>query len=162
MDSYKNKKWQDFIDLALSVYEVMPAAFSVYDEVPDALKYDFAVSAYIDHGDSIPAVRKAVRGARKYGKPVLPDELAGADEITVYRAGEEPINKARYRISWTTDRKTALFFLDTWGGRHANHLYTGKIKPGKIIAYTNDRNEHEILQYSSVYDIREVTRDELA
>ena len=82
--------------------------------------------------------------------------MAEQKEITVYRAGEEPIEKAKYRISWTTDINTALFFLNDYIERHAAHLYTGKIKPGKIIAYTNDRDESEVLQYGSVYDIQEL------
>lgn len=155
MRHYKNKEWEKFIDTALAVYEVMPDAFQLYEKVPDNLKYQFAVKAYIHHGDSIPSVRKAVRGALKYGKPVLPKEIADAEEVIVYRAGEEPIEKARYRISWTTDKDIALFFLNEWNGRHASHLYKGKIRPDKIIAYTDDRSEKEIMQYMNVYDITE-------
>lgn len=156
LEHRKNGEWSKFVDLALSVFEVMHDAFSFYDEVPDNMKYDFAIESYIHHGDSIPAVRKAVRGALRYGKPKLPPELAMQDEITVYRAGEEPIEKARYRISWTTDRETAVFFLQEYTGRHANHLYRAKIKPEKVIAYTNDREEHEVMQYRGVYDIEEI------
>ena len=151
-------KWEQFIELALCRYEIMPLAFSYYAEVPDGMKYNFCTEAYIHHGDSLPAVRKAVREALKYGKPALPDELAGQEEITVYRAGEEPIEKAKYRISWTASKETALFFLNDWSGRHAAHLYTGKIKPEKIIAYTNAREEKEIMQYRSVYGIQEIKR----
>lgn len=150
-------EWEQFITTALSIYEVMPLAFSFYEEVPDSMKYDFAVSAYINHGDSIPAVRKAIRGARRYGEPDLPPELAAQEAITVYRAGEEPIAKAPCRISWTTSRETALFFLREYIGRHATHLYRAKIKPERVIAYTNARNEKEILQYRGVYDIEEIT-----
>lgn len=149
-------EWKEFINIALTVYEVMPIAFMFYEEVPDELKYDFAIQAYIHHGDSIPAVRKAVRSALRYGKPNLPHELAEMDEITVYRAGEEPIEKSPYRISWTTDKSVALFFLNDYIGRHASHLYKAKIKPEKIIAYTDDRNEKEIMQYRNVYDIEEL------
>lgn len=148
-------EWKDFVKMALSRYEVMPLAFSFYDEVPDSMKYKFCTEAYTHHGDSIPAVRKAVRAALKYGKPILPEDMARQEVITVYRAGEEPIEKAKYRISWTTDINTALFFLNTYTHRHAEHLYTGKIKPDRIIAYTNDRKESEIMQYGNVYDIQE-------
>ena len=150
--------WDQFIALALTVYEVMPIAFKHFSDVPDNLKYDFAIEAYTHHGDSIPAVRKAVRSALKYGKPDLPPEIAEQDEITVYRAGEEPIQKAKYRISWTADLNTALFFMDTWRSRHAEHLYTAKIQTSRIIAYTDIRNEHEVMQYNSVYDIHEITK----
>ena len=156
LDHFKKGEWDAFINTALAVWEVMPLAFSLYDSVPDKYKYDFCIQAYIHHGDSIPAVRKAVRSALKYGKPTLPEEIASADYVTVYRAGEEPIEKAKYRISWTTSREVALFFLNTYGGRHATHLYKGKIKPHKIIAYVDDRNEKEIMQYANIYDIEEL------
>ena len=149
-------EWQEFIRRALLSYEVMPLAFLFYDEVPDNLKYDFCTQAYTHHGDSIPAVRKAVRGALKYGKPILPEHLRELEYIEVYRAGEEPITKAAYRISWTTQKEVALFFLNEWSGRHANHLYKGKIKPRHVIAYTDDRKESEIMQYRHVYDIEEI------
>lgn len=153
----QTENWQAFIDRTLASYEVMPEAFNFFDEVPDELKYKFAVDAYIHHGDSIPGVRKAVRRALKWGKPVLPEELAGAQEITVYRAGEEPIGKAKYRISWTTDKSIALFFLNDYRGRHANYLYRGKIRPNHIIAYTDERGEREVMQYGHVYAIEDIT-----
>ncbi len=153
MGYMKAKDWDRFIDLALCRYEIMPEAFAFYDRIPDALKYDFAISAYTHHGDSIPGVRKAVRGALKYGKPTLPDELITAKEIIVYRAGEEPINKAKYRISWTTDKAVADFFLKRYCKKHAKYLYKGKINPEKIIAYVDDREEREIMQYRNVYDV---------
>ena len=157
MEYRRRGEWENFIDITLAVCEVMPIAFQYYAEVPDNLKYNFAIDAYMQHGDSVPAVRKAVRGARRYGKPCLPPDMATLDEITVYRAGEEPIDKSKYRISWTTDKDVALFFLNDYIGRHASHLYRAKIKPEKVIAYTNDRNEKEIMQYNGVYDIEDIT-----
>lgn len=152
-------KWKEFINAALSVYEVMPEAFMFYDEIPDNLKYDFAISAYQHHGDSIPAVRKAVRGAAKYGKADLPAELQAKEVITVYRAGEEDITKCKYRISWTTDRSVAEFFLNTYIRRHASYLYTAQIRPADVIAYTDDRQEKEILQYRKVFNIKDITQE---
>lgn len=157
LEHYHGGNWQEFINMTLSCYEVMPIAFYFYDEVPDNMKYSFCTEAYTHHGDSIPAVRKAVRSALKYGRPELPEELKNAQEITVYRAGEEPIDKAKYRISWTTDKSVAEFFLNAYIGRHASHLYKGKIKPEHIICYTNDRKEQEIMQYRHVYDIEDIT-----
>lgn len=158
LDALKREDWKEFINIALSKYQVMPDAFFFYDKVPDELKYNFAIEAYGNHGDSIPAVRKAVRSARKYGAPTLPDEIAKQEVITIYRAGEEPPRLAPYRISWTTDFDIALFFLEKWQGRHANYLYQGKIKTADIIAYTDDRNEAEVMQYRKVFDI-EVLRE---
>lgn len=158
---YRGKSdWQGFIDFALTHRKYLAWAFSFFEEIPDNLKYDFCVDAYISHGDSVPKVRTAVRKALKYGKPDLPEEFKNAEYIVVYRAGEEPIKKAKYRISWTTDKAIALFFLNTYALSHATHLYKGKIKPCHVIAYTQDRNESEIMQYNHVYDIEEITADE--
>jgi len=156
LEHFYNEDWEMFMHIGLTVYQVMPIAFALYDYIPNEYKYDFCTKAYTHHGDSIPAVRKAVRGALKYGKPKLPQEMADAEYITVYRAGEEPIEKAKYRISWSASKEVAEFFLNTYLGKHAKHLYKGKIKPNKIIAYTNDRSEQEIMQYANVYDIEEM------
>ena len=157
MEAYYAGDWESFINIALAVYEVMPDAFLFYDEIPDSLKYDFAIEAYTHHGDSIPAVRKAVRNAAKYGKPILPEEIRDQEYIIVYRAGEENINKCKYRISWTTDIDVANFFFSEYINRHANYLYMASIRPADIIAYTDDRNEKEIMQYRKVYDIQDIT-----
>lgn len=155
-EAYKNKDWEEFVTIGLTRYEVMPEAFRFYKEVPDDMKYNFAVSAYQHHGDSIPAVRKAVRSARKYGAPSFPEDLEGVEVFTVYRAGEEPKDKAKYRISWTLDKEMALFFMNEYGNRHASHLYRAKIRREDVIAYSNDRKEEEIMQYRKVYDIEEI------
>lgn len=152
-EHYTKKEWRDFITLSLSVWELMPTAFRYFDEIPDEFKYQYAVDAYVHHGDSIPAVRAALRKARKFGAPALPPEISQRDTITIYRAGEEPITKCKYRISWTLDKNVAKFFLNEYIGKHANFLYMGKIKPQDIIAYTDERKEKEVLQYGKVFDI---------
>ena len=53
-------QWQEFIKTALSVYEILPEAFSFYNEIPDNLKYDFAIRAYINHGDRPPEEQEAI------------------------------------------------------------------------------------------------------
>lgn len=153
LDLRNKGKWKEFIDFALSKHQIMPIAFQYFDEVPDELKYNFCIDAYTHHGDSVPAVRKAVRTALRYGKPNLPEELKGLDFIEVYRAGEEPPHLCPYRISWTADKNVALFFLNHYAKRHAAYLYKAKIKPQHVIAYTNERDEKEIMQYRHVYDV---------
>jgi len=150
-------EWQKFIDITIAAYEVMPEAFRYFDEVPDDLKYDFAILAYIRHGDSIPAVRRAVRVCRRYGAPELPADLRDKEQITVYRAGEEPPDKAKYRISWTTDLSVAKFFFSEYNKRHANYLYQAQIKTADIIAYVDDSEEREVMQYRKVFDIQDIT-----
>ena len=43
-EAYKNKAWEEFVTISLTRYEVMPEAFRFYKEVPDSMKYDFAIS----------------------------------------------------------------------------------------------------------------------
>ena len=154
------KNWNEFVNRATCWPEFYPLTFKFFDDIPDEkLKYEFAFCAYGHRGDHVPIVRHAVRKCAKFKKENLPEEyrlpeeLKKAESITVYRAGEEPIENARYRISWTTSKETAEWFLYKWRGRHAQNLYQGTIKPDKVIAYTNDRKESEILQYANVRDI---------
>ena len=80
--------WEGFINMALSIPELLKDAFKDFDKIPNQLKYDFAISAYTHHGDSIPAVRKAVRNALKYGRPTLPEYIRDKDIVTVYSIGD--------------------------------------------------------------------------
>lgn len=159
LEARASADWEGFVHTALTMWESMPFAFGFFAEVPDDLKYDFALRAYQNHGDSVPAVRKAVRTLKRYGEPNLPEQFTDVDYIQVFRAGEEPINLAKYRLSWTTNKDVALFFLNGYrGGLHANYLYRAKIRPSDVIAYTNDMQENEIIQYRKVYDIEDITQ----
>lgn len=150
----KEKDWQRFCDLVLCNPIMIPYAMIVYDEMPTEYRRDFIVGCYIHHGNSCPTVRKAVRQLPKNGINELPEDLRCAEYITVYRAGEEPLSKAQYRLSWTTSKEKALFFINDYIGSHANYLYEAKIRPCDVIAYTDDREEKEVLQYRKVYDVR--------
>ena len=124
--------------------EWMAVTFEAYyDSVPDNERYKFLIDLYSDGGDRIGSIRKAMRTARKYGSPVLPPDFG--DVITVYRAGDEPVNKAAYRLSWTTDLEKAKWFMN-YSGRMKKadmHLYTGEIRREKVIAYFDGRSEKE-------------------
>ena len=150
----KENNWQGFCDTVLCDWRLIPYAMWVYDEMPDEYRRDFIVGCYVHHGDSVPAVRKAVRQLPKNGINELPEGVRCAEYITVYRAGEEELSKTQYRISWTTSKDTALFFMNDYIGSHATYLYEAKIRPCDVIAYTDDRNEHEVMQYRKVFDVR--------
>lgn len=124
-----------------------------FEELPDCLKYTAIIRAYLENdGHKIPAIRKKVRELKKYGKPDLPEWIKSQKEITIYRAGEEPIEKAKYRISWTTDLEEAKRILNRqWNT--AKYLYKGVIRTDKIITYTNEADEHEVMQYRNVRNI---------
>ena len=110
----------------------------------------------------MPIVRKYVRQARKY-VPIekrIPAGMIRLPEIEVYRAGEEPLDKAAYRISWTTSLDVAKWFYNRAAARlqPLRHIYKGVIKPEKIIWYTDGRQEKEVMQYNNVRNIVELVR----
>lgn len=154
----KSGKWEDFCEFVITHYESMAFAVGAFFEnIPDTMKYKFLIDCYESHGDSIPVVRRYVRQMRKWGAPELPHCMKILDEIIIFRAGAEDITKAKYRISWTHDINTALFFLKRPQSFGMRKLYAGRIKKQKILAYNNNRSEYEIMQYNSVYDVRDIT-----
>ena len=155
----KEEKWDELSACMTFYRNWLPIAFaSYYDCVPDEHRYNFLLDLYAHGGDGVAAIRKEVRTALKYGSPILPPELDGMDTITVYRAGDEDIKKAAYRLSWSTDRERAEWFMIYSGLRKASdmHLYQGEIKREKIIAYVDSREESEIVQYRGVKNIQEI------
>ena len=53
------------------------------------------------------------------------------------------------------DRKS--LFDEVKSKAHANYLYQAQIKTADIIAYVDDREEREVLQYRKVFDIQDIT-----
>lgn len=150
-------KYAEALKYAAIENELYPILFKYYDYVPDNKKRAFCLRAYMDDGFKYPVVRKAVRSSLRYGRPVLPAEIASEKELTVYRAADEPIEKAKYRLSWTLHPSTTKRFLEELHHKNATRIFRGKIKVNKIIAYNNIRGESEIIQYRNVYDIEDVT-----
>ena len=162
--SIRNENWERADDLITLNPEFMALGLEcAYKHLPDEYKFCIPVECYTHNGDSMPTVRKYVRCARKYA-PIekrIPDDMAALSEITVYRAGEESAERARYAISWTTDFEVAKWFYEraTALGFPARHLYQAKIKPEKIIWFTDDRSEKEVMQYNAVKEIFEIDYD---
>lgn len=80
------------------------------------------------------------------------------DVITVYRSGEEEIEEAPECCSWTLSKDVADFFMYKYRNRHANYIYKAKLATKDVIAYTNEREEFEVIQFCSVYDIEILDR----
>lgn len=153
----KAGKWEEFCAQVEVVYEVMPEAFTYYyKDMPEEYRRNFVIECYMNHGDSLEECRKALVQLPKNGVNELPQGCREQPYIIIYRAGEENISEARNRLSWTLDIKTAEFFMYTWRSRHANAIYKAKIKPCDVIAFTNERNEQEVMQFQSVYDIERI------
>lgn len=137
----------------------------VYDRLPAEYKFSIPINCYTHHGCGTAAVRKYVRRARKL-LPVerrIPAGLLALPEIVVYRAGAEPIDSAANRISWTTSLDVARWFFNRARlAGEERHIYKGIIRPKRVIWYTDDRQEKEILQYRGVRQITEIDPDTLA
>lgn len=144
---------------------------TVYGSFTDpAILYRCIIDTYTHDGYKFP--RRVMLHAKKIA-PSVPmserlDGLPEGDVLTVYRAASTPINKVRNDFSWTINKNVALWFAyrfsDIYGVKFDPlHVYTGTIERDKIIAYTNDRNEYEVIQHGSVKDITEIhpTNEEL-
>lgn len=111
------------------------------------------IDTYVCDGYNFP---KSVMMHAKKIAPQIPAserlmELPDGDPVTVYRATKDPIDKARNGISWTTNKNVAIWFAYRFAKfREPLHVYSGAIKRDKIIAYTNDRNEFEVIQHRNV------------
>lgn len=139
-----------------------------YDRFTDpAILYRCIIDTYTNDGYKFP--RRVMLRAKKIA-PSIPaaerfGDLPAGDVLTVYRAASTPINKVRNDISWTINKDVALWFANRQGYMFDgtfNDIYTplpvysGTIERDKIIAYTNDRNEYEVIQHGSVKNIVEL------
>lgn len=149
--------WEGFSTRVQQIYETMPEAFEIfYPYMPDEYRREFVVGCYDNHGDAVDGCREALKQLPKGGAGELPDDLRGQDVITVYRAGREGMDDAPFSFSWTTSRPVANFFYNRHDG---GHVYKASLRTCDVIAYDDDRNEREVLQYGDVYDVEEIEAD---
>ena len=156
----KNEQWERLSDLMFLNQDFYGWSFPLfYYRLPDQYKREAAVNAFSGYGSVLPCVRMAIRNLPKFSKCVLPPEIEEKKTLIVYRGGEEPINKAKYRHSWTTKIETAEWYFRRLKifQKKERHLYRGMIQTKDIITYNNNRNECEVLQYRKVYDITDIT-----
>lgn len=88
----------------------------------------------------------------------LPVECINKETFTVYRGTTETdINEVGCSYSWTLKKEVAVEFCKriTAYGRIA-HLYRATIVKNAILAYTNERDEYEVIQCGDVFDIEEL------
>ncbi len=138
------------------------------DLLPLELKCRIALFHYTDKGDFNPTIRKYVRKAGiirpENWRDLLPSSVQDLDSFVIYRGGGEDIYKAAYSLSWTLSQEMAEWFMK----RHEltnpapQHLYRGIISADRVIAYINDREEFEIVQYRGVKKIEEIAQEGLS
>lgn len=159
-DCVDQEDWDGIISMYSFHRELRIAVFETYFYLmPDEYKYKFVICAYAYGGDESGVVRKEMRRAERYGTPKWPAELASQDVLTVYRAGTESIERAKYSISWTVDLDRALWFhkYNQLRRKGESRIYKAKIRKKDAKAYTDCRSEQEVMQYRKVYDIEDIT-----
>lgn len=136
----------------------------------NAILYDCIISVYSMHGYCFP---KKIMLKAKQIAPNIPDSMRYNDlprtkEIIVYRGTASSPEQAKNELSWTTNKDVAVRFAYRYNPedkslKKTRNLYQGVISYNRIIAYTNDRNEFEVLQHRNVRNITEifVTDDEV-
>lgn len=130
--------------------------------MPAEVKRKIALEHYTNHGDHYPIIRKHVRNSLK-ARPEnwredLPEAVRHLDSFTVYRAGLEPLDRAKNSLSWTLSRDVAEWFANRQKFLYGQtgHIYKATVSADKVIAFENDRHEYEIVQYRNVKNIEEI------
>ena len=84
----------------------------------------------------------------------MPECVRNETTFTVYRAGSESIDEAAESMLWTLWRAVAEWFAECheYYGQGTQHLYKATISADDVIAFTNGRQEFEIIQYQGVKD----------
>lgn len=161
MQGIRNGDGETVIDAVLICKALRESVFvspGYYYIMPKDLQRQVAIACYAFGGDNMPACRQAVRKLERKGKEELPEEYRDKEWITVYRAGAEDVNRAQYKLSWSLSREALKPFIGFKRDilMQDVKIYQAKIRPEDVIAYTNDREEQEVLQYRKVKDIREI------
>ena len=132
--------------------------------IPKPIQYQIAIDLYTDKGDLYNERLDIIKDGNEYRpddwNKEMPECVRNETTFTVYRAGEESINDADESISWTLWRDVAEWFAERHEhyGQGTQHLYKATISADDVIAFTNERQEFEIIQYYGVREIEEIPR----
>jgi hypothetical protein len=74
-------------------------------------------------------------------------EVLKQPEITIYRGTRNTEPKSKLGLSWTTDYAQAEWFARRYGATDGV-IWTGTIKPEKVLAYIQGRGESEIVAHT--------------
>ena len=132
--------------------------------IPKPIQYRIAIRLYVDKGDMYGEILDIVKNGKEYRpddwNKEMPECIRNETTFTVYRAGKESIDEAAKSMSWTLCRDVAEWFAERheYYGQGTQHLYKATISADDVIAFTNGRQEFEIIQYQGVRDIEEIPR----
>ena len=131
------------------------------DFIDESIVYNMIIQCYLYNGYNFP---KQIMLKAKQLSRFIPDNIRCTDlpktkEVTIYRATASTAEQAKKEISWTINKDVGIWFAYRFHEAESMpdlHLYQGLIDYDKIIAYTNDRNEYEVIQHRNVRDIIEI------
>ncbi len=132
--------------------------------IPKPIQYQIAIDLYTDKGDLYSEIMDIVKNGKEYRpddwNKEMPECVRNETTFTVYRAGAENIDDAAECMSWTLWRDVAEWFAERHEhyGQGTQHLYKATISADDVIAFTNERQEFEIIQYQGVREIGEIPR----
>ncbi|WP_165063100.1 hypothetical protein [Adlercreutzia sp. ZJ154] len=150
----KQERWNDFIDFVAGHYEVMPDAFNQYfPKMPDEYKRKMVKECYQHNGEYYPECVEAIINLPCNGVNELPSNYANKEVIAVYRGdyADALEDDIEFAPSWTLSIDVARFFRNRKGEN--GKVYKGYISPSDVIAYIDDREEKEVIQFGSVYSV---------
>lgn len=132
--------------------------------IPKPIQYQIAIDLYTDKGDLYSEILDIVKDGNEYRpddwNKEMPECVRNDTTFTVYRAGAENIDNAAECMSWTLWRDVAEWFAERheYYRQGTQHLYKATISADDVIAFTNERQEFEIIQYQGVRGIEEIPR----
>jgi hypothetical protein len=113
--------------------------------------------------EEAPLIRRLLAGAEGHpitGRPAMmtPEERAAlaamADTLTVYRGVKA--HNVGHGLSWTVDRKKAVWFAQRFDGN--GYVYSGTVSRSNVIAYFVGRGESEIVALPGDVSIQRIRR----
>lgn len=125
-----------------------------------AMLFDLIIDVYTMDGYDFP--KFLIQTAKRISRQIPPEHrlkgLPGGDPVTIWRgtydANPKHTKLLRTAVSWTTDKTMAVWFANrienpgTKNGRGA--VWEATISRSKIIAFTQERDESEVLQHMNV------------
>lgn len=161
-----NKDMEALEDLLARDPGVADALLRGKTNLPEDLCCRIALFHYTSHGDEYPSIRKFVRKAKcirpENWREQLPESVRNNEVFTIYRGGCQDLQHVKNSLSWTLERDVAEWFIERNHFRSRfmpigeQHLYCAEIAADDVIAYLNNRDEFEILQYRKIRNVREL------
>lgn len=126
--------------------------------------FDLIIDVYTIDGYNFP--KSIIQKAKRIAK-TIPEEhrlkgLPPGDVIKVWRGADTPheeyfAQNLRKDISWTTDKDCAIWFANritsSYSPERKGAVWEAEINRDKIIAFTDERSESEVLQHMNVKNI---------